>query len=213
MKKALQLESISKWLPTASKPIIISGPCSAETEEQVVKIAHQLKDSDVSVFRAGIWKPRTRPGNFEGVGALGLKWLKTAKEETGLLTTTEVANPNHVDLALENDIDILWIGARTTVSPFIVQEIADAVKQIVRSDVSEDAITPELIANHMYSPEIPPVDVIVRTSGEKRLSNFMLWRAAYSEFIFLDKPWPDMTKEDVTAILKEYSERNRRFGG
>lgn len=93
------------------------------------------------------------------------------------------------------------------------QEIADAMKQIVVSGASPETITPELIAEHLYAPGMPPVDVIVRTGGEKRLSNFMLWRAAYSEFIFLDKPWPEMTKEDVTAILKEYSERNRRFGG
>ena len=84
------------------------------TEEQVLSIAHELKDSDVSIFRAGIWKPRTRPGMFEGVGAIGLKWLKKVKQETGLLTTTEVANANHVKLAIENDIDVLWIGARST---------------------------------------------------------------------------------------------------
>ena len=109
-------------------PIVIAGPCSAETEEQVLRIAHELKDSDVTYLRAGIWKPRTRPGNFEGVGAIGLKWLQKAKAETGLLTATEVANRAHVELALEHDIDLLWIGARSTVSPFIVQEIADALE-------------------------------------------------------------------------------------
>jgi len=92
-------------------------------------------------------------------------------------------------------------------------EITDAVKKIVQSKVKPKDITPELIAANLYVPEVPPVDIVVRTSGEQRLSNFMLWRAAYSEFIFLDKLWPDMTKEDVTAILKEYSRRNRRFGG
>src|SRR5690554_485663 len=111
-------------------PLVIAGPCSAETEEQVLKIAHQLKDTDATVLRAGIWKPRTRPGNFEGVGALGLQWLQRAKEETGMLTTTEVANPHHVELALKHDVDVLWIGARTTVSPFVVQEIAQAMKGI-----------------------------------------------------------------------------------
>lgn len=92
-------------------------------------------------------------------------------------------------------------------------EIADACKKIVQSGVSSDYITPELIEQYLYVPEVPPMDLVVRTSGEQRLSNFMLWRAAYSELLFLDKPWPDMTKDDVTAILEEYSRRSRRFGG
>ena len=123
-------KSLRKWLDdmNLSHPLLIAGPCSAETESQVLNIANQLKGSDATIFRAGIWKPRTRPGNFEGVGALALEWLKKVKKETGILTTTEVANSNHVDLALKNDVDILWIGARTTVSPFIVQEIAEALK-------------------------------------------------------------------------------------
>jgi undecaprenyl diphosphate synthase len=91
-------------------------------------------------------------------------------------------------------------------------EITDACKKIVQSGISVDKITPELIAQHMYAPEVPPVDLIVRTSGEQRLSNFMLWRAAYSEFLFLEKLWPDMTKDDVRAILEEYSRRDRRKG-
>ena len=92
-------------------------------------------------------------------------------------------------------------------------EIADAVKEIIRLGVSADDVTPELIAQHLYAPEVPPCDIIVRTSGEQRLSNFMLWRSAYSELIFINKAWPDMTKRDVTSILKEYSRRKRRFGG
>lgn len=92
-------------------------------------------------------------------------------------------------------------------------EIADAVKKIVRSRVSADDITPELISQNIYAPDIPPIDLMVRTSGEQRLSNFMLWRAAYSELLFVDKMWPDMTKDDVTAILEEYSQRDRRIGG
>jgi len=125
-------------------PLVIAGPCSAETEEQVLKIAHQLKKTDTTVLRAGIWKPRTRPGNFEGVGALGLKWLQKAKAETGLMTSTEVANANHVDLALKHDIDILWIGARTTVSPFIVQEIADALKGTDKIVLVKNPVNPDL---------------------------------------------------------------------
>lgn len=92
-------------------------------------------------------------------------------------------------------------------------EIAEACKKIVQSGVEADAITPELIEQNLYAPEVPPIDIVVRSSGEQRLSNFMLWRAAYSELMFIDKPWPDMTKDDVTAILEEYSRRGRRFGG
>jgi undecaprenyl diphosphate synthase len=92
-------------------------------------------------------------------------------------------------------------------------EIADACKKIVQSGVDADSITPELIAQNLYAPEVPPIDLVVRTSGEQRLSNFMLWRAAYSEFLFLDKPWPEMTKADIPVILDEYMTRQRRFGG
>lgn len=125
-------------------PLVIAGPCSAETEDQVVTIARELKDSDATVLRAGIWKPRTRPGNFEGVGTLGLKWMETAKQETGMLTAIEVANPNHVDLALDHNIDILWLGARTTVSPFIVQEIADALKGTDKIVLVKNPVNPDL---------------------------------------------------------------------
>lgn len=93
------------------------------------------------------------------------------------------------------------------------QEITDAVKRIVQKDIAADEITPELIASNLYAPEVPPCDLIVRSSGEQRLSNFMLWRSAYSELMFVDKNWPDMTKQDVTDILEEYKRRGRRFGG
>ena len=116
-------KEMRNWLDAMNleHPLVIAGPCSAETEAQVLKIAHELKDTDASYFRAGIWKPRTRPGMFEGVGALGLNWLKKVKAETGMKTCTEVANAAHVKLAIENDVDLLWIGARSTVSPFIMQ--------------------------------------------------------------------------------------------
>lgn len=135
-----------KWLDDLqlSHPLVIAGPCSAETEEQVLKIAHDLKDSDVSYFRAGIWKPRTRPGMFEGVGALGLKWLQRVKSETGMKTATEVANKDHVRLALEHDIDMLWIGARSTVSPFIIQEIADELKGSDKIILVKNPVNPDL---------------------------------------------------------------------
>lgn len=125
-------------------PLVIAGPCSAETEEQVLNIANELKNSDVSIFRAGIWKPRTRPGGFEGVGAIGLKWLQKAKEQTGLLMSTEVATAAHVQLALEHDIDVLWIGARTAANPFAVQEIADALKNTDKIVLLKNPVNPDL---------------------------------------------------------------------
>ncbi len=135
-----------KWLDDLqlSHPVVIAGPCSAETEEQVLKTAHQLKDTDVTYFRAGIWKPRTRPGMFEGVGALGLKWLQRVKDETGMKVATEVANKDHVKLALEHDIDMLWIGARSTVSPFIIQEIADELKDTDKIILVKNPVNPDL---------------------------------------------------------------------
>lgn len=135
-----------KWLDDLhlNHPVVIAGPCSAETEEQVLKIAHSLKNTDVSFFRAGIWKPRTRPGMFEGVGALGLQWLQRVKEETGLKTATEVANKDHIKLALEHDIDMLWIGARSTVSPFIIQEIADELEGTDKIILVKNPVNPDL---------------------------------------------------------------------
>ncbi len=134
------------WLDdlNLNHPLVIAGPCSAETEEQVLKIAHELKNTDVSYFRAGIWKPRTRPGMFEGVGALGLKWLQKVKAETGMKICTEVANAAHVKLALEHDIDLLWIGARSTVSPFIMQEIADALQGTDKPVLIKNPVNPDL---------------------------------------------------------------------
>jgi chorismate mutase len=124
--KKLKSNLLSRLLKKG--PLFIAGPCSAETKKQLLQTAHSIKASGAQVIRAGIWKPRTRPGKFEGVGEQGLAWLAQAKEETGLPITTEVANAAHVKLALEYDLDMLWIGARTTVSPFAIQEIADALK-------------------------------------------------------------------------------------
>ena len=157
------------WLDdfNLNHPLVIAGPCSAETEDQVLKIAHDLKDTDVSVYRAGIWKPRTRPGMFEGVGAIGLKWLDKVKKETGLLTATEVANASHVKLALEYDIDVLWIGARSTVSPFIVQEIADAMEGTDKIVLVKNPVNPDLALwlggiERLYSANIKKLGVIHR---------------------------------------------------
>lgn len=125
------LSEISTWLKFDRIPWVIAGPCSAESERQVISTAREIaKSPHVKVFRAGVWKPRTRPDTFEGVGKVGLEWLKVVKAETSLLTTTEVANAQHVELCLDNNVDVLWIGARTTVNPFLVQEIANALKGV-----------------------------------------------------------------------------------
>lgn len=191
-------KELRTWLDNfgLDHPLVIAGPCSAETEEQVLKIAHQLKETDATVFRAGIWKPRTRPGNFEGVGALGLKWLQKAKEETGLLTTTEVANANHVDLALKHDIDILWIGARTTVSPFIVQEIADALKGTDKPILIKNPVNPDLAlwlgaVERFYTANIKNLGVIHRgfsTYEKTRYRNNPEWQVA----VDLQDRFPDL---------------------
>jgi len=123
---------------------VIAGPCSAESEKQVMDTAKQLSDNGIQIYRAGIWKPRTRPGNFEGVGAKGLPWLKKVKEETGMLVTTEVATAKHVYEALKFGVDILWIGARSSANPFVMQEIADALEGADVPVMIKNPINPDL---------------------------------------------------------------------
>lgn len=195
MENSKQLRT---WLDdfNLSHPLVIAGPCSAETEEQVLKIAHELKDSDVSIYRAGIWKPRTRPGGFEGVGAIGLKWLQKAKAETGLLMATEVANANHVKLALEHDIDVLWIGARTTVNPFAVQEIADALQNTDKIVLVKNPVNPDLAlwlggVERLYNAGIKKLGVIHRgfsTYEKTKYRNIPEWQLA----IELQNRFPDL---------------------
>lgn len=128
----------------SKRPVVIAGPCSAETEEQVMETAKDLAKNGVRIFRAGIWKPRTKPGGFEGVGSVGLTWLQEVKKETGMLVATEVANKQHVEEALNAGVDVLWIGARTSANPFAMQEIADS---LVGADVPvlvKNPINPDL---------------------------------------------------------------------
>jgi len=127
-----------------SKPIVIAGPCSAESEKQTLETAHQLKKHENLIFRAGIWKPRTRPNSFEGIGSKGLRWLQKVKEETGLKSTVEVAKAKHVELSLKHEVDILWIGARTTGNPFAMQEIADSLKGVDIPVMVKNPINPEV---------------------------------------------------------------------
>ncbi len=127
----------------SKRPVVIAGPCSAETEEQVMETAKDLAKNGVGIFRAGIWKPRTKPGGFEGVGSVGLTWLQEVKKETGMLVATEVANKQHVEEALNAGVDVLWIGARTSANPFAMQEIADSlvgadVPVLVKNPVNPD---------------------------------------------------------------------------
>jgi chorismate mutase len=140
----LEVEKLSDEPGIHERPIIIAGPCSAESEEQVVSTAKELAAIGVKIFRAGIWKPRTRPSAFEGVGSEGLPWLRTVKEETGMLTSTEVANVKHVYEALKFGVDILWIGARTSANPFAVQEIADTLQGMDIPVLVKNPVNPDL---------------------------------------------------------------------
>jgi len=145
MNISLNITPMSDWMPNKELPLLIAGPCSAESEEQVLKAAHLIeRDHRAMIFRAGLWKPRTRPNNFEGVGKEGLDWLARVKRETRLLTTTEVAKGEHVGQAIDAGVDILWIGARTTVNPFSVQEIADALRGHDIPVLVKNPINPDL---------------------------------------------------------------------
>lgn len=140
----LKLEKIALPGIEFKRPFIVSGPCSAETETQVLETARRLVKHNISVFRAGIWKPRTRPDSFEGLGSVALPWLKKVREETGLYTITEVANAWHVKEAIDNGIDMLWIGARTTANPFAVQELANAIKGLDIPVFIKNPINPDI---------------------------------------------------------------------
>ena len=167
-------------------------------------------------------------------------WKRSQDEVNRLMGLALKIAKSDINMLLDNNVRVRVLGSREGVDPKILEamddlelrsasntagtlalcfnyggqlELADAFKKMLEAGVAATDVTPETIAQHLYSPDVPPIDVIVRTGGEQRISNFMLWRAAYSEFIFLDKFWPDMTKDDVTAILEEYSARSRRFGG
>jgi chorismate mutase len=145
MQDLSEIVPVGSWLPAGELPLVIAGPCSAESEEQVMATARELvKIPQVKVFRAGLWKPRTRPSAFEGVGKRGLQWLSQVKKETGLLTTVEVANPKHVEEALKYGIDILWIGARTVVNPFSIQEISEILRGVDIPVMVKNPLNPDI---------------------------------------------------------------------
>lgn len=141
---SLELSPLSLPGVEARRPIVIAGPCSAETEEQVMDTARQLSAKGIKIFRAGIWKPRTKPGGFEGVGEAGLPWLQRVQKELGMLISTEVATPKHVEAALEHGVDILWIGARTVANPFAMQELADSLRGYDVPVLVKNPVNPDL---------------------------------------------------------------------
>ena len=165
------------------RPLVIAGPCSAETEEQVLASARQIAAEGIRIFRAGLWKPRTKPGGFEGVGAAGIPWLQRVKRETGMFVTTEVATPAHVEAALAGGVDLLWIGARTAANPFAMQEVADALRGhdipvLVKNPVSPDLELWIGAVERIHNAGIRRLGVIHRgfTSIDKSLyRNHPLW--------------------------------------
>lgn len=179
----MELQSIILPGIESTRPFVLAGPCSAETEEQVMQTAQELHDKGLKIFRAGVWKPRTKPGGFEGVGSQGLAWLKKVKDTYGMYTATEVATAKHVLEALKYDVDILWIGARTTANPFAVQEIADALEGCDKIVLIKNPVNPDLelwigAVERIYNAGICRIGVIHRgfSSYEKKLyRNLPMW--------------------------------------
>ena len=179
------------------RPMIIAGPCSAESREQVLKTASELAARGVKIFRAGIWKPRTKPGGFEGIGVEGLPWMKQVKQETGMLVATEVATPAHVFEALKAGIDILWVGARTVTNPFAMQELADALKGVDIPILVKNPVNPDLelwvgAIERLYNAGLRRLGVIHRgfSSYEKKIyRNAPLWHIP----IELRRRYPNLT--------------------
>ena len=145
LEQRIEISPLTEWGLNLHYPLIIAGPCSAESEEQVLTAAPAIaRNGTVRVFRAGIWKPRTRPGGFEGAGEKGLQWLKRVKDETGLAVATEVAMPQHLELALKYGIDMVWVGARTTTNPFLVEQLASVLAGTSIPVLVKTPITPDL---------------------------------------------------------------------
>lgn len=163
------------------RPLVIAGPCSAESEEQVMATAADLKKRGVKIFRAGIWKPRTRPNMFEGVGEAGLPWLKHVQTELGMYTSTEVANAKHVYEALKHGVDILWIGARTTANPFAVQEIADALRGVDIPVMIKNPVNPDV---ELWIGAIERIN----QAGIKRIAAIHRGFSAYDKKIYRNVP-------------------------
>ena len=181
----------------ANRPIVIAGPCSAESREQVMQTATELAEKGIKIFRAGIWKPRTKPGGFEGIGAVGLPWLKEVKEKTGMMVATEVATPAHVLEAIKAGIDLLWIGARTAANPFCMQELADALMGVDIPILLKNPVNPDLELwigglERLYNAGLTNLGVIHRgfSSYDKKIyRNAPLWHIP----IELKRRYPEIT--------------------
>ncbi len=179
------------------RPVVIAGPCSAETREQVLETAEKLAANGVKIFRAGIWKPRTKPGGFEGVGVPGLAWLREVKEKFGMLTATEVATPAHVFEALKAGVDVLWIGARTVTNPFAMQELADALRGTDMPVLVKNPVNPDIelwigAIQRLWNAGLRNIGVIHRgfSSYDKKIyRNAPLWHIP----IELRRRFPEMT--------------------
>ncbi|GHV47159.1 cytochrome c4 [Bacteroidia bacterium] len=179
----MNIEPIGLPEVNLERPIIIAGPCSAESEEQVLETARSLSRKGIKIFRAGIWKPRTKPGGFEGVGEIGLQWMKRVKKETGMYVATEVATRDHVFEALKAGIDVIWIGARTSANPFAVQEIADSLKGVDIPVLIKNPVNPDLdlwigAIERIYRAGLHRIGVIHRgfSSYDKKIyRNLPLW--------------------------------------
>ena len=190
--KKLQIKGVD-----TKRPLIIAGPCSAESKEQVLETAKQLANKGVKIFRAGIWKPRTKPGGFEGIGIEGLSWLKEVKQTTGMLVSTEVATPIHVLEAVKAGVDLLWIGARTVTNPFAMQELADALKGVDIPILVKNPVNPDLelwcgALERLYNAGLRNIGVIHRgfSSYEKKIyRNIPLWHIP----IEMKRRFPELT--------------------
>lgn len=179
------------------RPVIIAGPCSAESREQVLQTAEALAAKGIKIFRAGIWKPRTKPGGFEGIGAVGLPWLKEVKQKTGMLVSTEVATPAHVFEAVKAGIDLLWVGARTATNPFAMQELADSLRGVDVPVLVKNPVNPDLelwigALERLANAGITNVGVIHRgfSSYDKKIyRNAPLWHIP----IEMKRRFPNLT--------------------
>ncbi|MBR4566095.1 MAG: bifunctional 3-deoxy-7-phosphoheptulonate synthase/chorismate mutase type II [Prevotella sp.] len=178
----MELELQPLNLPSDNeRPFVIAGPCSAETEEQVMKTAQQLAMRGCHNFRAGVWKPRTKPGGFEGNGEMALPWMQRVKKETGMLVSTEVATPEHVELALKYGIDILWIGARTSANPFAMQAIADSLKGVDVPVFVKNPVNPDL---ELWIGALERIN----QAGVKRLGAIHRGFSSYDKKIYRNMP-------------------------
>ncbi len=178
----MEIQLLPLDIPSDNKrPFVIAGPCSAESEEQVMSTAKQLAEKGCHNFRAGVWKPRTKPGGFEGHGEPALKWMQAAKKETGMNIGTEVATPEHVELAMKYGVDILWIGARTSANPFAMQSLADAMQGIDIPVFVKNPVNPDL---ELWIGAVERLNV----AGVKRLGAIHRGFSSYDKTIYRNLP-------------------------